>query len=348
MTARAAIVLAALLPAALGAARSARADDDGYCQRVKGVAAADAALGLSPAVFGSVGYVEAPATTAAPDPTANDTRVTVGVSYRFTGAVEGLVTRARADADCRRHEAEVAIGDAARAQALAARAEVLDAALTETDQLLARTRADVAARRATAPELTALELRVADLQALAAATTAERGRLPAGDRAPVPRALARLQAADAEVERREASLRVLRAFDLSARVGYDSLAGQDDDSPYFAVVSASVNLGVLWQLVGNRDAAAGRRRMLERAPAGAGNRARLEAELADERSRAASTAALVDELDRQYRELKSLGGDASRRIAQTVWFDLVRMRAEHAYLAAHVAALATIVGEAGP
>ena len=114
------------------------------------------------------------------------------------------------------------------------------------------------------------------------------------------------------------------------------------------MVSASVNLGVLWQVVGNRDAAAGRRRMLERAPAGAGNRARLEAELAAERDRAASTAALVDELDRQHRELKGLGGDASRRIAQTVWFDLVRMRAEHAYLAAHVAALATILGEAAP
>ena len=170
-----------------------------------------------------------------------------------------------------------------------------------------------------------------------------RGRLPA-DAAPVPRALARLQAADAEVERREASLRVLRALDLSARVGYDSLAGQDDESPYFAVVSASINLGVVWQLVGNRDAAAGRRRMLERAPGGAGNRARLEAELASERDRAAATAALADELERQHRELKSLGGDASRRIAQTIWFDLVRMRAERAYLDAHVAALAVTSG----
>lgn len=346
VTARAALALAAL-GATTAATTAAQADDDGYCQRVAGVAAADAALGLAPAVFGSVGYVEAPATTAAPDPTANATRVTLGVSYRFTGAIEGLVTRSRAAADCRRHQAEVAIGDAARAQALAARAEVLDAALTETAALLDRTRADVAARRATAPELTALELRVADLQALAAATTAERGRLPA-DAAPVPRALARLQAADAEVERREASLRVLRALDLSARVGYDSLAGQDDESPYFAVVSASVNLGVVWQLVGNRDAAAGRRRMLERAPGGAGNRARLEAELASERDRAAATAALADELERQHRELKGLGGDASRRIAQTIWFDLVRMRAERAYLDAHVAALAVILGEAAP
>ncbi|MBK9037096.1 MAG: hypothetical protein IPL61_38610 [Myxococcales bacterium] len=341
------IALAGALALGL-AADAARADDDGYCQHARAVAAADAALGLAPSVFGSYGYVEAPATTAAPDPTANATRTTVGVAYRVSGAVEGLLTRARADADCRRHAAGQALGDAARAQALAARAEVLTAALAETDALVARAVEDVAARRATSPELTALRLRVADLRALADATAAERARLPSADAGPLPGALARYQRADADVERREAALRVARAFDLTVRAGYDSLAGRADDSPYFAVVSASVNVGVVWQLVANRDAAAGRRRLTERAPGGAGNRARLAAELTAEAARATDSAALVDELERQYQQVRGVGGDAGRRVAQTVWFDLVRVRAEHAYLVAHVAALRSILGSAAP
>lgn len=334
----------ALVALAAGPARA----DDGYCQHVRGVAAADAALGLAPTVFGSYGYVEAPATTAAPEPTANATRTTVGVAYRVTGAVEGLLTRARADADCRRHRAGQALDDLAQAHALAARAEVLAQALAETDTMVARAVEDVAARRVTSPELTALRLRVADLRTLAAATATERARLPEVEAGPLPDALARYQRADADVERRAAALRIARAFDLSVRAGYDSLAGRDDDSPYFAVVSASVNLGVVWQLVANRDAAAGRRRLTESAPGGAGNRARREGELADLRQRAADSAALVDELERQHQQLRGVGGDASRRIAQTVWFDLVRVRAEHAYLSAHAGALAAILGQGAP
>lgn len=338
---------AVLLAVILLAPRGARADDDGYCQYVQGVAAADSALGLAPSVFASVGYVESPATTAAPDPTSNDTRITAGVAYRVTGVYEGVLQRGRARAECRRHRALTDVTDATAARALAARAEVLDRAVEDTVAMLERADGDLAARRATGPEITAIRLRVNDLRALAAATHRELDGL-AAPRQPkaVAGALARYHRADAEVERQEAALRRARAFELSVRVGYDSFANRDgDDSPYFAVVSASVNLGVLLQGSGNRRAAAGRRRMVEVERGGDATTERLRAVVEREATRAADTEALVTELEHQLAQLRAVGGDASRRIGQTVWFDLVKVRAEHAYLAAHVAALREVLGE---
>lgn len=337
--------LAALVALAAGPA-GALADDDGYCQYVKGVAAADAALGLAPSLFASVGYVEAPATTAAPDPTANDTRITAGVAYRVIGAYEGLRTRARAGAECRRHRALTDVTDATTARALAARAEVLDEAVAQTDAMLARAAEDLGARRATAPEVGAVRLRVDELRALADETHRALDGLAEPGARSVAGALARYQRADAAVEREEAALRTARAFDLSVRVGYDSFASRDgDDSPYFAVVSASVNLGALLQLGANRRAAAGRRRMVEVERGGDATGERLRAAVEREAARAEDTAALAAELERQLEQLDKVGGDGSRRIAQTVWFELVKVRAEHAYLAAHVAALREVLGE---
>src|SRR5262245_33575539 len=106
-----------ILVLALVAAPTA-AHADASCDYVKGVAAADAAIGFAPSEFASFGYVDAPATMDAPTATGNDTRFTVGAAYRLTGIYEGAKTRARADAACRRHLALADVHDATTARAL--------------------------------------------------------------------------------------------------------------------------------------------------------------------------------------------------------------------------------------
>lgn len=342
---RRAIVLGVLVAGAAGRAEAG----DAYCDHVKAVAAADSAVAMAPTVFASLGYVDAPATELAPTTTGNDTRVTAGVAYRLTGLYEGWQTRARADAACRRHQALADVHDAGQARALAAKARVLDEAVAETDAMLARAADDLASRRATAPEVTSIRLRVNDLRALAAETHRALDQLPAARDRSVAGALARFHRADADVERREAALRRARGLELSVRAGYDSFAATEEgDVPYFAVVSASVNLGVFFQIGPNRRAAAARRRLVEVERSGGPDDAtgeRLRALLEREAARAEDTAALVADLESQLEQLRAVAGESSRRIAQTVWFDLARVRAEHAYLAAHVAALREVLGE---
>ncbi len=345
----AATLAAALLPSAALAQPAAPATDDGYCAHVEGAAAAESALLLAPAVFGSFGYADQPLVAAAPGSTASDLRLTVGVRYALIGAYEGVLTRGRARADCRRHQALSQVTASTTYRALTARAGVLDAALAEATRLLDEADADLASRRASAPDVVATRLRVDELRGLAAATRRELSAMPPPPSGAMTGALASYHAADAELERHEGRLRRTKAFDLSVRAGYDKFLDGDDESPYFAVVSFGVNLGALLQGSGNARSAAGRRRM---AQGGGGalelTLSRVREVLAIQRERADQTGVIVGDLDRQLAALRTMGGESGRRLRQTLWFEWVKANAEHAYLVAHVASLREILGEEAP
>ena len=350
--------LGAALAAAL-AAPAARAEESasGYCDWVEGVAASESALLFSPAVFASLGFLDQGPIAIAPEATGDDMRITAGVSYRITGVIEGIAVRRRARAECRRHRALARVGDATLRRALEARAAVLEEALGRSDRLLDRTERDLAGRRVTAQDATALRLRVDELRARAARTRAEIAALGApggggegeGD---AGGALLAYHQADREVARQEARLRRTRAFDLSVRAGYDAFTGpiDDDESPLFAVVQVGVNLGALLPGGAEERAASGRRRFIEEERGGAAEPSlrALRVLAAEQRRRAEQTAVLVADLEKQLADLEQVGGDTGRRFRDTVWFELVKVRAEHAYLRAHAAGLAALVGEASP
>ncbi len=326
-------------------AGSARADD-AYCDHARAVAAADAATLVAPEVFTSLGYVEQPATVDIPSGSSDDVRFTLGVRYSLGDLYEGAIVRKRAGADCRRHLALGRLQAAPAHRALSARVKVLDGALDEAAEMLAEAGADMASRRATAQEVMATRLRVDQLRAQAAAAHRELEALPAGSEASLTGALADFHAADAEVERHDGRLRAARGWDISMRAGYDRfLAADEDESPYFAVVSASWNLGWLLQQPANQRALKARRRM--QAEAGATAQPAMEALLAAEARRAEESGVLVADLERQLEALRRIGGDDSRRFRQTVWFEWVEAKAEHAYLEAHVEALRQVMGEPG-
>jgi hypothetical protein len=132
------------------------------------------------------------------------------------------------------------------------------------------------------------------------------------------------------------------------RAGYDKfLADDEDESPYFAVVSASWNLGWVLQQPANKRAQKARRRLVRDEPGGQAGPA-LRALLVAETRRAEEAGILLEDLDKQLEALRRIGGDDSRRFRQTVWFEWVEAKAEHAYLEAHAAALREVLGEDAP
>lgn len=338
------ITAASLLTVLAG---TARADSDAYCEHVQGVAAAQSALLFAPELFTSFGYVDQPETVMVPDSTSNDLRITAGIRYELSGIYEGILTKKRAKADCRRQEALDQVQGDTTYRALEARAQVLDEAMARADKLLADADADLDRRRATAVEVTATRLRVDALRELTAETRRQLDELPQPADKSMKRALDAYYDADADVQKQEAALRRARAFDVNVRFGFDKFASGDDDSPYFAVVSVGVNLGVLFQGKANQRAREGQARLI-REEAGAelaATETRLRALLEIETKREEETAILVADLKEQLDALAELGGAEAKRYRQTVWFDWVEASADHAYFAAHVASLREILGE---
>jgi hypothetical protein len=326
-----------------GAAASA---DDGYCDWVEGGAAAQSAVLMSPSVFGTFGYLDQTGLTAVPDSTGNDLRITAGLSYSLSGLYQGSLTRARAEADCRRHLALGELEQDTSYRALQARARVLEKALPEAQGLLDAATRDFEQRQSTLQELTATRLRVDGLRALVTETQRQLGA------AQPARARSRgvssesYYAADADVEDADARLRFADAWDVTFRVGYDRFLEDDtEDSPLFALASISFNIGALFQAGSNEQAATGRARYVrqQRTGVNAVTLRRLRATAQAERRREKETGALVADLEKQLAELESLSSVNSRRYRETVWFEWVKVKAEHEYVRAHLASLAEIL-----
>jgi hypothetical protein len=329
----------------VASATATAAHGDAYCDHAKAVAAAQSSTLIAPELFTSFGYVEQPAAAAIPSTTSDDLRFTLGVKYSLGNLFEGAVVRQRAGADCRRQRALSSVQGVPQRRALAARAKVLDAAMGEASKLLDEADDDMRSRRATAQEVMATRLRVEQLRALTAATHAELDTLPESD-ASLAGALGAYYEADHDVENADARLRTAQAWDLSVRVGYDKFLDGDDESPYFAVVQASFNLGWILQQPANRRAIAAKKRLV-REEANAAATPAVRALYESEVQRAKESGALAAELERQLDALRRIGGDDGRRFRQTVWFEWVEAAAEHAYLEAHAASLGEVLGEGG-
>ena len=346
---------AAALLACLGAGAAAAmaqtpdeaAVDDGYCDWVEGVAASQRAVLWSPEVFGTFGYLDQTGLTAVPDSTGNDLRITAGLSYSLSGLYRGAVTRARAEADCRRHQNLGQLEQDTAYRALQARARVLEEALPEAQGLLDAATRDFEQRQANLQELTATRLRVDSLRALMVETQRQLGAAQPAKAAPFTGVLQDYYAADADVERAESKLRWADAWDVSLRVGYDRFVDDDTgDSPLFALASISFNFGALFQGGPNETAAAGRARYVrhQRTALNAVTKRRLRATAEAEKRREKETAALVADLEKQLAELESMTTVTSRRYRETVWFEWVKVKAEHEYLRVHLASLAEMMG----
>jgi len=328
---------------------SAETTGDGYCDYVEGRAAAESAVLFSPTAFAQFGLIEQAAGTVNPDTGGGGLRLITGVRVSVDGIYKGLATRDRAKADCRRHQALEQVRGETVYSALAARAAVLDDAMKEAEKILRTTLADLDARRTTAQEATATRLRVEELRQLATQTHREMDLLPQPS-GPLGGALSRFQRADDDVERLEGKLRRASAFDVSVRVGLDQFLDRTNPDPYFAVVAVGINLGALFQGKANARAAEGRQRLVRsgRDPVAVDASVdRVRSLVESTTRRAAEVGALEADLAKQISTIDRLGGEDSKRYRQTVWFEWIKLKAEEAYLQAHLKALQEVLGEAG-
>jgi hypothetical protein len=346
------VKLSLVLIAALSTTAYAQAPtpDDGYCDFVEGVASAQSAVQFAPELIGAFGYVEQPLSSTVTDTVEKGLRITAGLRWKLTGIAEGVAIRGRASADCRRHKAFDQVRGETASRAIAARIAVLDEALAEAEKILRSDEADFAARRTTAQEATATRVRVDELRELAAEDKRQLSSLPAPSDRPLAGALTAYRAADADMERHEAKLRRAQAVDVSVRVGIDEFINRETSSPFFAVLQIGVNLGTLFQGPANERAAAGRKRLVEsgRGLGVEGTGDQLRATIEIETKRAKETQALVTELDRQLEALGRIGGEESKRYKQTVWFELVKAKAQLAYLTTHVESIGEVLGGTPP
>lgn len=322
------------------------AQTDAYCDYVEGVANAQAAVQMSPELIGSLGYVEQPPAAINPDASDKGLRLIAGVRYSLSGLYTGFATRGRAKADCRRYRAFEQVRGETTSRAIAARLKVLDEALVEAERILQSHERDFAARRATAQETTATRVRVEELRELAARDHRQLSALPPPSERPLTGALTAYRQADADMERYEAKLRRAQAVDVSVRFGIDEYPERENPSPYFAVLSVGVNLGLLFQAPANARAAKARKLLVEsgRGIGIEGTVERLRATVEIESKRAKETEALVKELERQLDALNRIGGEESKRYRQTVWFEWVKAKAQHAYLTTHVQSIQDVLG----
>lgn len=342
-----------------------REEVPGYCQYVRGVADAESAVLLAPELFATTGAVNAGEATGGSAPLgAPKLRLTAGVGYDLVGLYRGLAFRRRAEADCRRHRALAALQAAVQTgasgigaePALQARASVLESAIPQGEQLLGRLREDVREGRATVEELNALQLRLDGLRALASDTAREReklaGRVPlAGE--PLSALLQELRAAEDSLEEISAGLRGATAWDVRLRGGYDEVFGVQQDVPLFGTLTVSYNLGGLWQSGANARAREGRRLASREEVEGIDRRVdlllrELRSARAAEQARLREVTVLVTDLEGQLRGIESLQTSQVRRYRDYLMLELARLRAEQAYLTAHVAGLDTFLGAERP
>lgn len=332
---------------------------EAYCRMVTGIADSESALLLSPRLFGMAGVFPTGGwTTEAGSQLGPYPRVTVGVSYSAAGVQRGLLLRGRARARCvhRRLEDQLdALVEANEAQvsrrALGARLRVIEAALPRAQEILQRTRAELAQARATLEELDAAELRVDRLRVEVEA--ARKGMAlavsaPAPGR-PIAELLDALAASEAALERYDADLRRSNGWDVEVQGGYDQVIGATARVPVFGAVRTSLSLGMLFSSGADARTMEARRSLSRADSNGLRGRVRrllraLRVAQRSEQIRLGETSALLADLEARLVSAEAVGGEKARRYAEYLWFEVVRVRAEHEYLSAHLKELSVVLG----
>jgi len=371
-----AAALAALLSlAAMAQARnpssdredSLRAQAAGACTFVRGVADAESDVLLGPELFaryGALNLTEA-ATTGTPiagEPAAVEKqRLTVGVAYSLGHLYQGITVRKRGEAECRQARARAGLEaalyagpDYAKGPALAARAEILQAAIPEGQKIVEAVRDDVRKQAATVEELEAAQLRLDALRSLLAETVLEREKLPPAAAQPgaqpaLGELLQEYRAADDEIEQIAGRMRAAQAWDVALRGAYDRVIGTQQETPLLGMVTVSYNLGGLFQSSANARAREGRRQRAAEDLAGVDRRTaellrQLRAMRTAEEMRSREVSVLTADLEKQLEQVRNLQTSRVRRFGELLWFELVRLRAEKAFLSVHLKDLAAVLG----
>jgi hypothetical protein len=337
-----------------------REDAEAHCNVVKGTADAERALLMAPQIFGSVGMVNSGELSTGAATMPPTLRLTVGASYSGAGLHRSFLLEDRANAECARQRVVAQLRaflasaeDGLVAHALSAKLAVIRASLPRAEAILDATRLAFANARATAGELNATELRVNALKS--EAEQARQGIESAALDAPppstsLPDLLHAHAAAEEKVERCNAALRLSYGWDVSVRGGYDRIFGTRSSFPLFGMITVTVNPGMIFQGGPNARAVAGRRAFASAEVKGDEDRAqklvqKLRATRSGERARLSEAAVLLADLKERMASAEAIGGEKAKSYVDHLWFEVVELEAETAYLRAHERDLGAALGE---
>ena len=150
-----------------------------------------------------------------------------------------------------------------------------------------------------------------------------------------------------EVE--QGKLRKAGAWDFSVRTGYQRILDAPQTTPYFATATLSFNLGRLWQTKAEKRASEGFHHWVQEDPIGASERGSLvlqhfQAIQRAESQRLRQTNALLEDLQQRLESVQQVGDVRAESYADYVWFDFIKVKAEQAFLTAHLEDLSIVTG----
>ena len=241
---------------------------------------------------------------------------------------------------CKRHQALDRVQGETVYRALRAKIKNYEEAMGQADKILTKTIEDVKGHRNTAQELVATRLRVNELHDLNSDARRQLDALPKPTKgeelggalaAYLPRGCDNEMAFKA---RRKAKLHAsCQGIQVTVRGGFDTFFDRTDNNPVFILLEVGVNLGVFWQGTQNDRALAGRKRMVReqhQVQLVDTTVTHLKDEMEAEGQREQETAALESDLAKQIAVIEQIGGDDNMRVRDSVWFDYIKVKAEHA------------------
>lgn len=336
---------------------------EAYCEYVQGIAASEAAPLLSPVLFGSVSNATAellPSNLPASSVVSNRNRVFSGGSYSFGNMQQAFALKRVARADCEQYKITAGLeaflqdnNEALTSSALDARAQVLREALPRSADILSRTSKSVEAHSATAQEYHGMQLRRDELLQILEQTDSDMGKA-AKSEALAMLSLSELLKKEFELrssqESAEVKLREAASWDFSVRVGYQRIFAVPQTQPYFGTATLSFNLGRLWQSNPEKHARDGFRRWIAQDPVGPSIRTfmllqHFRAIQKAESARLRETNTLLEDLEQRLESVRQLTDRRAESYGDYVWFDYIKLKAEHAFLTAHLQDLALVAGE---
>jgi hypothetical protein len=331
-----------------------------YCDYVQGAAASESARVRSPWLFSSFGTLSG--SLASPDVGASLAsgrelllRLQAGIGVSPTRVYQAGLLQDRAAAECERHRAEREIAlllapGGLKRSALQAQIGVLEQALPRAAELLDESERLLQASRTTLQEHSATALRVDALRGELSALRLQLVALPPEPASPAAGAgsagdaFERLRRFEAEKQEVESSLRQAAALDLTLRGGYDEIFGVGQSLPLFGSLTLEFSPGWFWQRGEEERAQRGHRAWVETQMLGvnagleqAQSQLRAQLVLARQRLREVSTA--LADLELRLARAEETQGPQAREYAEYIWFDVVRGRAEQAFLTEQVRTL---------
>jgi hypothetical protein len=333
-----------------------------YCDYVSGAAASGVAQQLYPRLYVSGGLLTNADGASDLGIAGTDAgvlwRLQAGVSYSLADLNEGLAVRERARAECALYRSQSDLfaflaryDEPDSIPGLQAKIAVLEAALPMAQRILEDMRGLLLRQQATVEAVNATTLRVDGIRAELGASRAKVAAV--ARKHPVPRepATALMQAYRMAVGRtaeRESQVRLSRRYDLSLRAGYDRLFGVREGIPVLATLTFTYSLGSLTQPRLEARAQQGRTGWASFGIEGIHDRVsllltKLRSVLEVQSQRATETSVLLADLETRYHALENAPGDSVQAYRDYLWFDLIRLRSEAAYLRAQTEEIAHLV-----